>query len=121
MKTPEDEDLDRGFAEAWKRWAAIPPRKLPPAAATEVMASIEHRPSEHRWGRLLATAAALLLAVGGTVLWKPWGKAPAPQPVGVEEIVPMGKGEVLIWLDEQTPLYMTFQAPADEPGNGGKS
>ncbi len=121
MRTPEDEDLDRGFAEAWKQWAASPPRKLPSAAAAEVKASIERRPSEHRSGRLLATAAILLLAVGAAVLWRPWEKTPASQPAGVEEIVPMGKGEVLIWLDEQTPLYMTFQAPAEEQGNGGKS
>ena len=121
MKTPEDDDLDRRFAEAWKNWAGKPPQKSPAAASAEVMAGIRRRASEHPWGRSLAAAAALLLAVGAAGLWQPWRKTPVTRPAGLEEMVPMGKGEVLIWLDEQTPLYMTFQAPAEEQGNGGKS
>jgi hypothetical protein len=32
---------------------------------------------------------------------------------------PLGAGEVLMWLDEETPLYMTFQLPGSGPEQGG--
>ncbi len=122
MKSPGGEDLDSRFAEAWKKWTRRPPQKSPAAAAAEVAYRIRHRPSaQHQSWYLAAAAAMLLLLVGTTVLWKPWRIAPAPRPASFQETIPMGKGEVLIWLDEQTPLYMTFQAPEDEEGKEGKS
>jgi hypothetical protein len=121
MKSPEDDGLDDGFAQSWKRWAAQPPRRSPVEAAAEVALRIRLRRGRRRSSWMLAAAAAILLAaVGTTVLWRHSGTVPSAPTVTEQEILAPGKGEVLMWIDEQTPLYMTFQAPEEEQGRGGK-
>ena len=44
---------------------------------------------------------------------------PVPTPSAPPPLVeaqPLGAGEVLIWLDAETPLYMTFEAPPASRG-----
>ncbi len=70
---------------------------------------------------MTAAAAVLLAAVGGTVLRRPDRTIPEPPGASRQEAVPLGSGEVLMWIDDQTPLYMTFQVPEAEQGKGGKT
>ena len=114
------DELDR-FDDALRDWARRPPRTSPADAARAVTAAIavERRRRSTR-GAVLAAAAALLVAVSGMLLWR----QPAPGhrvttasahsgPAG------LGDGVVLMWLDEETPLYMTFQLPGNGvTGNG---
>ncbi len=115
MKLPEDDGLNAEFEQAWKRWSAQPPRQSPADAAATVAFRIRQRPAVHRSNWYLAAAAAVLLALVGTVVvWRPVRKTIQPQQESQQASLPLGKGEVLIWIDEQTPLYMTFQTPEDE-------
>ncbi len=119
MKSPEDDGLDDRFAQAWKRWAAQPPRQSPAEAAAGVALRIRQRRGQQLSSWMLAAAAAILLAaVSTTILWKPARTVPSAQPINEQGTLAPGKGEVLLWIDEQTPLYMTFQAP--EEGQGGR-
>ena len=121
MKSPEDDGLDDGFEQVWKRWAARPPRQSPTEAAAGVALRIRQERGRRRSSWLLAAAAATLLAaVGTTILWRSYRTVPSALPVTEQETLAPGKGEVLLWLDEQTPLYMTFQAPEEEQGRGGR-
>ncbi len=120
MKSPEDDGLDNGFEQAWRRWAAQPPRQSPTEAAAGVALRIRQRRGRRSSWMLAAAAAALLAAVGTTILWRPSRTVPSALPVTEQEALAPGKGEVLLWLDEQTPLYMTFQAPEEEQGRGGR-
>jgi len=66
---------------------------------------------------LLATAALLVIAVAVGV------RQPGPAPEATPEAAPprasapLGAGQALIWLDAETPLYMTFEAPQPAPGD----
>ena len=119
---PRDEDqLDERFTEAWRKWANQAPTKSPAEAAARIAARIEGPLPGPRPLWLLAAAAAVLLAVtGSTVLWRHTRQVSFQPPAVADQSRPLGKGEVLIWLDEQTPLYMTFQEPESEPGKGEK-
>ena len=109
------------FEERWREWAGRPPKTSPAAAAQEVVASLGAR-RQRRRPRLLVAAAAVLVAVGGIAIHR--GMRSPGEPVVVETAVEtpaLGAGEVLMWLDEETPLYMTFQAPDGGSPNGGTS
>ena len=115
MKSREDEGLNAEFEQAWKRWATQPPRQSPADAAAVIASRIRQQPAGRRPNWYLAAAAAVLFALVGTVVvWRPVRTAPQPQPESQQASLPLKKGEVLIWIDEQTPLYMTFQAPEEE-------
>ena len=120
MKSPEDDGLDDRFAQAWKRWAAQPPHRSPVEAAAEVALRIRKSRVRRRSSWMLPAAAAILLAaVGMTILWRHSGTVPSAPTAAEQETLAPGKGEVLMWIDERTPLYMTFQAP-EELGRGGR-
>ncbi len=118
------QDKDRigdRFTEAWRAWANRPPKLSSSEAAARVAARIaaERHSRTPQW--YLAAAAAVLLAVtGATVLWRHERSVPSESRATVDQSRPLGKGEVLMWLDEQTPLYMTFQEPDSEPGKGDR-
>jgi hypothetical protein len=68
----------------------------------------------------VASAAALLIAVvAGN--WLLQTGEPSVVTNNGHAAPSLGHGEVLIWLDEETPLYMTFQSPESEAGSGGQS
>lgn len=107
---------DDRFETAWRRWATRPPRRSPELAARAVRAALpERRRHRTRWVAALAATAAVVLAVLAVSIHRP---APPPAQVGlVVESPRLGSGEVLLWLDADTPLYMTFASNgATAPG-----
>jgi hypothetical protein len=117
---PED-DL-APFYEALRDRAMRPPKLLPGAAATRIAARIREDARPRRLGRLVAAASgALLVALLGVVLFVRPRSAPSPNPVAlvpVGETTPEPREEIVIWIDEETPLTMTVgpSGPADEKG-----
>ena len=108
------------FEQALKAWAQRPPRRSPHEAARLVVEAVGRRQRGRRALRtLLAVAALLLIAVGVSLQRK--GPAPEATPAAVapRPATPLGAGQALIWLDADTPLYMTFEAPA--AASGGQS
>jgi hypothetical protein len=121
MDPRENHKLDDRFTEAWRRWVNRTPRLSPAEAAARVGARIAAQGPSQRPRWFLAAAAAVLLVVTGvTVLWRHGRLVEPPTQTAVDQARPLGKGEVLIWLDEQTPLYMTFQEPESGTGKGDK-
>ncbi len=110
MKTDKD-PLIR-FEEAWQEWVQRPPETSAAAGAERVAAAVRasRRRRRPRWIMATAAAAALLVA-GFTAHFVLRGPTPPVPTVMAPAAVPLGAGEVLIWLDDDTPLYMTFQEP----------
>jgi len=123
MNPPERKTPEERFEDEWKSWARLPPRNSPAAAAASVRAMIEQRRRRRRPPWLFAAAAAVLVAtIALSVHWirlVPPAITPQP-PAGVQSAPQLGEGQVLMWIDEETPLYMTFQPPEGQPTNGGK-
>jgi hypothetical protein len=111
------------FDEAFKAWASAEPDTPARKAARQVMARLpERRPQ--RWfadGWLpvasVAAGLALMLAVGWTLV----PRAEMSEVSAVETLdlalPPLQENVVLLWLDEQTPLYLTVAPPATEGGS----
>jgi hypothetical protein len=138
MRTTEDERDDgpddglAGFERALREQAGRAPRRSGADAAAAVRARLSGAGKARRglrpaWGWSLATTgalAALLLVAGVTGRFgSEDSDATTAPPAGpaVAALGPssptLGNGEVLIWLDERTPLYMTFAPPS--PGDRG--
>lgn len=68
---------------------------------------------------VLAAAAAVLIVVPLAV--HRTTRPPVDPEAGAAFLSepPAAEGQVLIWLDEETPLYMTFQAPEGDERKGG--
>ncbi len=110
MNNPNKPESEEPFETAWKAWLAQPLRPQP--GTDWLQDRIAQRSRRQRiWYPLVATAAlASVLGIGLFVRHK---EALAPGSLAKVTLAsPMlGQGEVLIWLDDQTPLYMTFQSP----------
>ena len=121
MRQSGQDDADKDFVAAWRSWVNRPPKLDPREAASRITARIRRRTPWYavRWG-LAAATAMLLVAVGATVLLRREIAPQHRQPESASAPSPIGKGEVLIWLDERTPLYMTFQAPEPIQEKGDK-
>jgi hypothetical protein len=132
----EARDLQRDFEERWRRWGERPPRTRPETAARRVLTRLAE-PAPRPWWqpaggwtspgtRRLAVAALVLAAVGIWVLTAglpisftgPGSTgAPVRPPSGSLPATPaMTDGVVLMWLDAETPLYMTFAPPSRTAG-----
>lgn len=108
------------FDEMLHQWAQRPPETPADEAARLVMAKLQKRPARGWfWGKQLrfATAAAglaLLLVVG-------WVTMPDPADISVstQEVTlpPLSEDVVLLWLDDETPLYLTVAPPATKGGS----
>jgi ferric-dicitrate binding protein FerR (iron transport regulator) len=111
----EDHNREQEFEQAWKQYARRPPRLSAAEAAHRVRNRLSTRsPVPNYWG--FAAAAALVLAAALVVLWTTLPDRPAkPGPIAESSVeqAPLSNGEVVMWLDDRTPLYMTFQAPND--------
>lgn len=137
-------DLE-GVEERWRRWARRPPRTSPETAAHRVLARLAEPDPQPGWqpaggwtsrsARRLVAAALALAAVGIWLLTAgpPW-PLPAPdtdpgpgtesdespsaavRSVEVPEAPTMAEGVVLMWLDAETPLYMTLAPPGRAAG-----
>jgi hypothetical protein len=103
------------FDEALRAWAARPVRTPAERAARQIVARLPESRAV-RWGFVpswrLATAGlglALLLAVG----WATLPGFPEPKaPLHDLSLPPVPEDVVVLWLDEETPLYLTVAAPA---------
>jgi hypothetical protein len=106
------------FEGALKEWAERPARRSPEEAGRRVLEAARRRQRRRRTVRtLLATAALLVIAV--TLGVRRQGPVPeatpeAPPPLASASLE---AGQALIWLDAETPLYMTFEAPETAPGD----
>jgi len=112
MSPLDDRESEKNFEAAWKRLAAEPPRLSPADAAARVAQRIRagrrRRPAFWRY----AAAAAVLIALFVVAVFEVrQNRAPTPEAPALRENLPLGDGQVLIWLDRDTPLYMTFQHP----------
>ena len=112
MSHIDSHDPEDRFIEAWKQWARRPPARSPAEAAAAVSHRLTVRRERSYWWAL-AAAAALTVTIALAVHWSDLVRRAAPPGVTIshQETTPMGNGEVLIWLDEETPLYMNFQPP----------
>lgn len=113
------DELER-FDDALRDLACRPPRTSPAEAARAVAGAIraERRRRTTRVSAL-AAAAAVVLALSAALLWQPGRRPETVAIAGHSASTGLGEGVVLMWLDEETPLYMTFQLPGDgAPGNG---
>jgi hypothetical protein len=122
MKPPINQAPEERFEKAFKKWAEKPPRVSPEAAAARMASLIRARQPRRqpRWA-FAAAAAALFGVVAVAFHWARLSAPPAAPAVAiVQEAPPLGEGEVLMWLDKDTPLYMTFQPPAEGRGKGGR-
>ena len=104
-----DQQQER-FDEAFRAWAARPPATPSGVAARRMEDRIRRRRplTGSRW--LVAAAAVAALAVGSVALLQ-LGSTPE-SPVGApvaSRAISLETDEVLIWLDPETPLYMTFR------------
>ncbi|HMB55563.1 MAG TPA: hypothetical protein VKU40_19755 [Thermoanaerobaculia bacterium] len=120
-------DAERGdarweqFTDAWRERVEAPTEIPPHAAATRVLARLDERrrrPLLRRtsfWRVALAGAAALVVLL---VLSLRLTAPPAvPDQAGevLAEATP-GENELLLWLDEETPLYLTLEPTAADDG-----
>lgn len=121
MTSQQEQGAEERFARAWKHWLERPLQKQPSEAATRISDLLQLQPQAHhpRWIPL-AAAAALTCALGVSTFWVFRQVTNPRHPAEIREAPPLGKGEVLIWLDEKTPLYMTFQPPDVPDASGGK-
>jgi ferric-dicitrate binding protein FerR (iron transport regulator) len=122
MNPPEQKSPEERFEESWKRWTQIPPRQSPAEAASRIRSMIAQRRSRRPSWLLAAAAAVLLSTIALTVHWVRLSRQTiAIQPSAIVQEAPrLGEGQVLMWIDDQTPLYMTFQSPETQPAVGGK-
>ena len=115
------EERDNGFEQAFRRWAERPPETPPEEAAARVVTQL----SERRGGFLFADSRLRFAAAGATLMvvvvvgWMALqSEPPASTPSAAEvALPPLEDHVVLLWLDEQTPLYLTVAPPATKGGS----
>ena len=120
MREPVEADREKRFEAAWRVWAGRPARRSPRQAADDVADAIRVRRARlHVW-LPAAVAASLLVAVTLSTRWisSPVRQVPV-SPAEPFQTAPLSPGQVIFWLDEETPLYMNFQPPGDDGTGGG--
>ena len=111
MKPHDDDGLDSRFLDAWEKWAGRGPRLSPAAAAGRVQSRLTKPQRHFQWAYAAVATAMICVSAGLTYFWVN-SHAPIPGPASIsQQVAPLGDGEVLMWLDDQTPLYMNFQPP----------
>lgn len=108
------------FDEAFRSWAERSPRIPAREAARQVVARLPARQKRERFSgnalRLAAAAAglSLLLIVG----WYTVPIPPDPSSTALDlDLPPLSEDVVLLWLDDETPLYLTVARPATKGGS----
>jgi hypothetical protein len=121
MSGLDEFDRQRRFETAWRTWVSRPSSRSPRQAAEEVIQAIGVQGSRHRFWVPAAVAASLLTAVTVSTWWVSSPVRPAAQlsTAASLESAPLPPGQVVFWLDENTPLYMNFQPPGDNGTGGG--
>ncbi len=110
MNLRDDQTPEQPFEEAWKLWVERPTQQTPAEAAARIAGLMRTGRQRRRPFWMYAAAAAVLLAAIGIMRMQfPRRAAPDPTVQSIQEAVPLGEGQVLLWLDSDTPLYMTYQ------------
>lgn len=108
-------DWQRRFDHAFEAWGRRPPRTPAEEAAARVVAALPRRRSV--WVgtpfRVAAAAASLLLVIAAAWI----ALQPVPPEASEVDVPPLDEGVVLLWLDDQTPLYLTVAPPATKGGS----
>ena len=120
MKGDSERDAEQRFVREWRAWLDRPPRQPPRAAAARVSAALGNRRRGFRPAWSVATAVASLVLVASVALFLSRDRprpAVTPNTASVPSADSLKPGEVLIWLDADTPLYMHFQSPGVEGVN----
>ncbi|MCH9647479.1 MAG: hypothetical protein K0U98_04520 [Deltaproteobacteria bacterium] len=119
------------WEDAWRVWLDRPPRKSPEQAARAVsdrLSSSKAPANRESWvwlWRPLVAVAALLIAVAAVWLWVPWKEQKPKVMAAANELsLPsLGDDVLVIWLDSETPLYLTLASDPDgrpaESNSGG--
>lgn len=105
------DDERRQFENEWRAWLERPTRLSPQHAAARVRAvagSAPRRPWTLRWAVAGVTVVVALLAVVLSLGHRPLAPRPAVRPA---------EGVVVMWLDEDTPLYMNLEPLPVEGSN----
>lgn len=106
------------FDDAFKRWARRPPRTPPGEAAARLRQRLPPRRPRRPFAagslRLAAAAVGLVLVLG--VAWLLSRPGPVAPPAEELAVPPLDENVVLLWLDRQTPLYLTVAPPAAPKG-----
>ena len=114
-----DREMER-FDEALKAWAERPLETPPDEAVQELLAHLPEKQTgawlaDWRWRLATATTGLALLVMVG---WATLFEDPGPSTIGEEvALPPLHEDVVLLWLDEETPLYLTVAPPATEGGS----
>lgn len=112
------QDRQHRFDDAFKRWARRPPRTSPEVAAARLRERLPPRQARPLFAggalRLAAAAAGLVLLLG--VAWLVSRPGPVAPPAEELAVPPLDENVVLLWLDRQTPLYLTVAPPAAPKG-----
>ena len=111
------EDPLREFEDRWKEWGRRPAGTSPDVAARRILACLPERPA--RWGgialiparRLLVAAAAGILVLSIAVIRRDGPPSVQEAPGPTEAPIELNENVTLIWLDTNTPLYMTLRSP----------
>jgi len=109
------------FEKQWREWGQRPLMTSPEEAARRVVQRVGHARTLRpwRWMAGAAAAAAMVIAAVGVV------REDLPREGLVSSVVAsdrsLEQGVVVMWIDEQTPLYMTFQDPGSTASLGGES
>jgi len=113
----EKRDRVEEFERAWKAWAERPARRSPGDAGRGVVEAARRRRRRSRAIQALLAAVALVV-VALTLGVRRERHGPEATPTAALALAPasLGPGQALIWLDDETPLYMTFEAPDAAPG-----
>ena len=110
----DDEEPVQGLERAWRAWAERPTRLSPDQASRRVAEALVRRRRRVAVRRTLAAVAALVVVALALGIRRDQVQPIAvPRPAAGAQL---GAGQVLIWLDAETPLYMTFEAPAAPEG-----
>ena len=111
--------IDR-FENQWRHEAQRPPATPPGTAATRVRARIVAAERRRRALRMAWATAAVVGMVMGALLWLPTEPTATPGiPVAATAVAPppLGEDVVLLWLDADTPLYLTLTPPTADRGD----
>ena len=108
----------KDFESALKKWGRRGPKTPPEAAARRVLAQLPEREksSRDRWRPFLLPAAALLVLALGYGILQRNGQTPPETVRLAAPPVTLDENTALIWLDAETPLYMTLAAPESTRG-----
>ena len=106
-----DDPAIKKFAQALKEWAESPvePRQ------TESFPGPERELHTRSWSWMLSRAGVAGLL--GLVVWLGLGLRPkrdVEPPIATDTVVAVEEDQLLLWLDDQTPLYLALADLGEE-------